>query len=515
MFVRRTAATGRPSTGPRKFAFTFRAWALVLVCAPRLASAQSAASDTAAVAADTLRLSLPQCVERALSAGEEIQAARVDRAVAQARYLQARSTALPQLSLNATYTRQFESIFGDQGGGFGTFEPDTTAALDARVRALERELPNSGFYALGQIFSASSFASPNAWNVSLGVTQKLFQGGSIWASITAARHVLGAAELLEADRGAAVTLEVRAAYLDALLAARTERITELGLEEAENHLRRVQLRQEAGEASEFDLLQAEVQRDNQLPLVMAARQARQVTLLMLRQLCNLPALPAIRLTSAYMSDAALPAQPAAPDTVGLLADALHASGVSALELSATARQDAVTVAAAERWPELSLFANLSQQAYPADTFPSRGDWMRDKNAGVALSWSLFDGLFTKGAVREARANAARADYELARAREQVSRAVTEGLLELQRAAADLRARSRTVQLAKRALDLANLRYEEGASSLLEVSDARIAWQLAQSYEARARRDYFAALALLERVTGRPLFASATIPEVDP
>jgi outer membrane protein TolC len=216
-----------------------------------------------------------------------------------------------------------------------------------------------------------------------------------------------------------------------------------------------------------------------------------------------------------MSDLALPARPVTPDTLGLVADALRASGVSGLEQAAKARQDAVTVATAERWPELSLFANVSQQSYPADTFPSRGDWMRDKNAGVSLSWSVFDGFQTKGEVKEARANAARAEYELARAREQVRRAVMEGLLELERATADLQARSRTVQMAKRALDLANLRFEEGASSLLEVSDARIAWQVAQLHEARARRDYFAALALLERTTGRPLFAAATIPEVDP
>ena len=77
-----------------------------------------------------------------------------------------------------------------------------------------------------------------------------------------------------------------------------------------------------------------------------------------------------------------------------------------------------------------------------------------------------------------------------------------------RTAADLRARARTVELARRAFDLANIRYEEGASDLIEVADSRIAFQIAQTNEAQARHDYFVALARLERLTGRPLFTEA-------
>ena len=49
----------------------------------------------AAGAADTLRLSLSVCIDRALALGEEMQQAEADRSTAHARYLQARSTALP------------------------------------------------------------------------------------------------------------------------------------------------------------------------------------------------------------------------------------------------------------------------------------------------------------------------------------------------------------------------------------------------------------------------------------
>lgn len=476
--------------------------ALVAAAAEASASVTPAAGAGSAIS-DTLRYSLDACVERALARGEEMQRAEADHSTAHAGYLMARSTALPQVNLNVTYNRQYESIYGKGGGEMPSFEADTTASLEQRVRDLEEALPGSGFIAVAQLLTA--FASENSWNAALSVRQKLFQGGSIWASVSAAKHALKAAELLRQDRREDVTLNVRRAYLDALLADRTERIARLGLEQAENQLQRVRLRQEAGQASEFELLQAEVERDNQVPQVRGAHSLREMAYLELRRLCNLPAYAPLALTSPLLEDRALPSEPTAVDTVGLVAGAMEASGIAALEEVMQARRNAVTVASAGRWPELSVFANVTQQAFPQDPLPHRRDWLRSKSAGIAINWNIFDGFLTSGAVEEARANRSRAEQDLLQARELVNQAVEQGRLELDRSAADLRARSRTVQLARRALDLATLRYEEGASSRIEVSDARIAWEMAQSNEARARRDYFVALALLERYSGRPLF----------
>jgi outer membrane protein len=477
------------------------------VAVSRAGPASDAPPSSGATGSDTLRLTLAACVDRALAGGEEMRQAASTRAVAHARYLQARSTALPKVSLSTVYTRQIQSIFGGSGGGATTFEPDTNAALEIRVRDLEKSLPNSGFYAVSQLLSSSSFASKNSWNAALDVRQKITQGGSTWGSIAAAGHALDASVMLEEDKRAEVMLNVRRAYLNALLADRGVRIGELGLEQAASHLQRVKLRQESGSASEFELLQAEVEQDNQIPAVKQARSVQEAAYLELRRLCNLPKDAPIDLETPLLESAAIPADPAAVDTTGLIDSAWRASGVSALENVLAAREHAITVAAAGRHPELSAFADLSQQAYPAATFPTRDSWRRSVSAGLSLSWNIFDGLQTKGAIEEARANANSARADLATARELVRNAVIQGRFELERSAADLHARSRTVELAKRALELANLRYDEGASSLLEVTDVRIAWQMAQTNEALARRDYFAALALLERYTDRPLFST--------
>ncbi|MBM4117782.1 TolC family protein [bacterium] len=461
----------------------------------------------AAAPADTLRLSLPQCVSLALARGEEMQLAEASYDAARAAYQQARSVALPQLSLSAGYTRTLDSVFSDAtGGDFSPFEPDTLAPLADRVRALEDALPMSGLAGLAGLFSSTSFGSENTWTSTLSLSQKLFEGGSIWHSIAAARHALLATELLRADRREEVILQVREAYLGALLAGRGLTIAELALAQAESQLERVRLRAEAGQASEFALLQAEVQRDNQLPAVLAAKSRRELAQLELARLVNLPADQPLALTTPLLDDAALPAGPALADTTGLVALALRASGLIALEEALQAREHAVGVAASGKWPGLSLFANYTREAYPAGVFPGSDDWRKDVRAGLLLNWSLFDGLRTRGAVQDMRAKSAVARHELRQARELIAQGVRYNQWELHRAAADLHARSRTVALARRAHELASLRYDEGASDLIEVSDARIALQLAQMYEAQARHDTFVALARLERYSGQPLLA---------
>jgi len=456
--------------------------------------------------ADTLRVSLGACVERAIAVGEEMRLAEADLASARGAYQQARSDVFPHLTLSGGYTRQIESVFRGDGGDFQVqpFEPDTLAPLEDRVRDLENALPTASLATLGSLFE--SFANENIWTGSAGVTQKVFEGGGILAAVRVAKHALGSFESRLADREAEVRMLVREAYVAALLGDRSEEIAKLGLEQAETQLQRVRARHAVGDAAEFDLLQAEVQRDNLIPTLTAARNSRAIAYLQLAGIANLPVGVPIVLTTPLLDRAELPPDPfAVLDTVGVVAAALDNAMITALQQELEARRQAVTVAGSDAWPALSLFANYSKQAYPSDVWPERGDWRTDANAGVLLSWDVFDGLRTRGAVNQSAAEVMRTQQILEQEREWVQLAVAREIGELDRAAEELRSRTRTVQVARRAFELATLRYEEGASSLLEVEDARVAQQVAQLSEARARHDYYVALARLERYSDRPLF----------
>ena len=58
--------------------------------------------------------------------------------------------------------------------------------------------------------------------------------------------------------------------------------------------------------------------------------------------------------------------------------------------------------------------------------------------------------------------------------------------------------------AQRAWELAGVRFTNGMSTQVEVSDARLQLQSAEVNEVQAMRDYLVAIAQLERAVGRPL-----------
>jgi outer membrane protein len=467
------------------------------------------ASTLAESAADTLRLTLDESVTRALAEGEDIRLAEANYSSARAVYLQARATAFPQFSLSSAYSRQIESVFQSGSSQFAAFSPDQTN-LDpiARITYIEDNIQSAAMGGIASLFSGTGFGSKNTYTSAITVRQKLFEGGSIWSSIATAKHAIHSALSAREDRRDDVILQVREAYLNALLADRGVRIAELALRQADSELERVELRKDAGSASEFALLQAQVQRDNQIPLVLQARTQKELAYLELARLSNIPATTPLGLTTPVLEDAAIPEQPVMVDTTGLVGEAMRNHALTALEQEVEARGHAVTVAASGKWPSISAVGSYSRLAYPSDLFPVRDDWKKDVSAGVQATWNIFDGYRTKGEIQQRKVEQTRAQLTLWQTQKLVREAVIRSELDLNRAAADLRARSRTVDLAKRAYELASLRFDEGASDLLEVQDARTAYQIAQTNEAQARHAYFVSLARLERYTGRPAFTSA-------
>lgn len=498
---RRTKGESFEMSPRRARRFCLAAFAAVVLLPP--------AARGQAAAEDTLVVGLRDCEVRALERSEEIRGYQSELDRARARYLVARSSVLPHVELSTTYTQQIESIYEGATGGPG-FAADTTASIEERVRALEDALPDAGLSGLADLFSNSAFASKHSWDATVSVRQKLFQGGFLWHSIAGARHALDGAAARRRDGEADVLLGVRQAYLDALWAERELEIAELGLRQVESQFHRVALRQEAGEVSEFERLRAEVQRDNQLPIVQWARNNLELARLELGRLCNLPgdrplALSSRLLDSEALGPEGLGAEAMPVDTTGWVAAAYDAPALLGLRQQAEALRHAVSIAGAARWPELSAFASLSRQAFPRDVAPQADDWKRDARAGLAVQWTLFDGLETRGAIQEARVNRTQAELQLLQARESVRSGVIAERGELLRAAADLFARTRTVAVARRAYALAELRYTEGASGLIELEETRRDAQMAESNEARARHAYLIALARLERYTARPVF----------
>jgi outer membrane protein TolC len=448
-----------------------------------------------------IQLTLQDAIQRALHSGNEVRIAEAGVQQAGGQVTQAWASALPEIRFNLTYQRTFASVFDMSSSGppLAPFSPDTTASLAARVRYLEQQYPNAVALGIGGLFSDLPFGRPNTYIAALTFSQTLFQGGKVGAGIAGARayETSARAQLDETRRD--VVYRVSQAYLNALYAGRIVDITEASQVQVNDQLHRVALNHQVGSSADYDLLRAQVEAANQEPLVIAARNSRDVALLEVRRLVNIPADQPVELSSGLLVTPAdsLPQV----DSAALDLDAAGRAAIEAARATVDFRRQAVHVYRGDYYPSLKLTSSYGGQAFPVGTFPRYGDFRRDWSASVVLSMPLFDGFKTHGAVLQAQAELSRAEAQLSQTRASVAIEIEQARAEIARAQALVSARHVTVGQAERAQHLASVRYANGIATALEVSDARLALEQASVNEAQATRDYLLAIAALERALG--------------
>ena len=453
------------------------------------------------IAQDSLRLSMEDAVQQAMARGEEMKIAKAQIDVAESQIANVRADALPQLAVTLGFTRQVQSVFrnsgfGGSGSGFPIFEPDSTAPLNQRVSDLEKALPTAGLSSLLGQFTDSPFGRLNTWNAGFTVNQTLLHGNRLWTAPRVARRVRDAAAAHYKEQAAVVTATVKQAYYTALLAEETVRIARLSLEQAERQLDFVQRKHREGTSSDFELLQAEVQRDNQTPEIINAEQQYAILLLNLKRLINVPLASSLILTSTMNDPLQRPLN--MPPMAALLDRSGSRPAVDAAKQETEARQMAVGVAKSDIWPKVSLFSNYNRQAFPSGFLPKGKDWKADWSVGFTVNLNLFDGLRTQALTAEARANYRLAEERQAQTQETVAVEVEQAYRNLERAKTQIDARRRTIEQADRALRLAEIRFEEGISTQLEVSDTRLQLQRARLNHVQSVYDYHIARIDLER-----------------
>ncbi|HVH10789.1 MAG TPA: TolC family protein [Gemmatimonadales bacterium] len=446
---------------------------LVLVLAG-LARGVVAQSGAAALAApDTLRLSVTDAVRRAMAQSFGVRAARAAVRDADGQVRVAFAGALPQVTGSVLYTRQFASIYQGLGGS------DTSSLV--------------------KLFQHTPFGAPNSWNVQLQATQLVWSGGKVGAGLAAAREFRQIARLNAAESAAEVAFRTQQAYWDAVLKGRLLAIAADNLEQARGHLRQVRLFRQAGTRAEYDLLRAEVDAANQEPPVVQARNNYELAVLDLKRLLDVPSTQPLVLETALDSpDGTVPV----PATDPVAERAIDRPSLAAADALVSQQRQLLTVARADYWPTLQVTTTYTEQAFPQTVFPdATGQFRRGWNGEVKLSFPIFNGFKTAGAIEQARAAVERAETQRDSLRRQVELDVTAAAAEVARTQALLVARQGTVRQARRAHVLAGVRYTNGMATELEVADARVAAQQAATNEVQATRDYFVALAQLERALG--------------
>jgi outer membrane protein TolC len=475
--------------------FVVTSLAAVVVAAPSLGAAQSAPATPASPAASvqaapapaappppTPPAATPPATTPPAGAGPRVLTLDDALALAEARNesvviaeagvrrargieAQVHSQRLPQLAGSASYDRtlqsEFEGIFDTESG-------------DGNGDDAFADLP---------------FGQPNAYRLGLSFSQLIYAGGRERALERQARFGRESATLSVGSAKAQLALDVAQAFYDAALADRLVAIADETLAQATRTFEQTRAKREAGLVSEFELLRAQVDRDTlQSPRVRAGN-TRDVAYFRLKQLVDVPLASPIQL-AAQLDDPRL--APAARFATRLAeAEAAPASrlrtAVNQADLGVQASEEGVVIADAQRKPAVAIQSAYGLVNYPS-AFPGFDDWRTNWTVSLGVQLPILTG----GRIK-AEQNIARADLDSAKARLQLTKELSDlddasARASLGAARADWEASGGTIQQATRAYEIAELRFREGLSTQLELSDARLLLAQAQVNRARAARD---------------------------
>ena len=491
-------------------------------------SARAQTQQAAALPPGPLTLEQVLSLAEPRSEGISIAAAAVRRA--EADQIRAHSGLLPQLSAAASYDRslasEFDNVFdtGETGPSCPPFSLNPQTALDARVAEIERAI-DCGAVGGGGFFGSTGtanledlpFGRLNTWRASLSFSQSLWSGGRNGAQIALAAVGHESAELGLTTARAQLLFEVTQAYYEAVLSDQLVNIAAATLEQAGATLRQVEAGLKAGTQPEFEVLRARVNRDTQQPVLIRQRVNRALAYLRLKRLLDLPAEADLQLADA-LSDENLPPPPVFVERVSAIENTLRSSDTPSLTVGGLSlpervaieqagatvrtREASLRLIEAQRMPTVSFNSNYARIAYPDNVLPSfdRSNW----TVGISMSVPILTGGRQRGDELVARADLEQSRLQQKQAEELAALDTRSAWAELLAARAAWESTAGTVQQADRAYQIADVRYQSGVSTQLELSDARVQRQQAGANRAVAARDLQVARARVALLPDLPI-----------
>ncbi len=354
-------------------------------------------------------------------------------------------------------------------------------------------------------FGGGEFPKTNnqVWISDIRVVQSLYEGGRLLSATRSSRLIREQAVLVYQSTVADILLSVSNAYDDVLRGAMQVEVRTASVTFLSAYRDDTDKRYKAGTVPEFDLIRQEVEVANAVAMQVQAigdyRVAKQRFVELLGY--NLPDTVGDDLGLSLTSP--LEARPFPQSLRAALAMARdHRTEIATLEKEEHLRDEDIIVAKAGWKPSIQAFAGYDVTSRTLSR--TAEDELHGGLIGAQLSWSVFDGFLTKGKVDEAVALRGRAGEAKAETTRIVALQVRTAWSDLRTARSVLDAQSANVQKAQRALELAQIRYTEGAGTQIDVLNAQTALTEAHGSFVDALRDYSVARANLVRATGADL-----------
>jgi len=423
-------------------------------------------------AADTLTLKEESAIQTALANSPELAIYQAKINEAKSRLDQSKAPFMPQLSLSAGYT------------------------YISYVQEMEMIVPN--FDSFPKIILDTvqmQFGRHNNYKAEAKLSQVLFSWGRLWNSYRMAQEGLKAAELSLSAKEAEVSAKARTAFWGALVAREYWNLAKESSENLQEHYRDAEKRYKAGVAPEFEVLQAEVKWRNSLPQVADGEKAYRDALDGLKLLLGIP-----QETEVILEGTPTFGEPDLDDSAVVALALEKRPELASLDAQASALARLSAIQSAGDKPQVVAFAGYSYQRPRGFEDEWGGSW----NAGIGITWNLFDGLASRGKASEAKAQREQILLSRNLQAEAIKNEVRTALRGLNEAWEKLKSAEATVSLAERGLSIAKLQKEGGVATQLALFDAELNLYQAKTNLLASQMGYVASVAALEKAVGVPI-----------
>jgi outer membrane protein len=421
-------------------------------------------------------LHLADAEKVALEHQPTVKQARAQTGVAEAREISARAPILPQVDLQASYTRARGSTLNRTGGtatGIGGTATGTggTAGAVGSSRA-----GGSDIFAFGA-----------------SATQVLWDFGQTYRKYQAAERFTLSTEAQQKVAEQSVVLDVRRTYFAARAQKELLGVANDALTNQQRHLEQITGFVAVGTRPEIDVAQAKTDVANARVQVINAQNAYALAKAQLSRAMGDPS--AIELDVSDDELAPIDGEDFAP---ARLNDKAIAERKELTVLTRQRESQELTLRGLEGGYAPTLSARGSYQELGATLDRLGPAW----NVGVVLDWPIFQGGLTKGQVREAEANLAVTNAQIDAEKLQIAIDVQQSQLNLRNAKATQEATKEVVENARDRLRLAEGRYAQGVGSVIELGDAQLAMTQANAQLVQAKFNVSSARAELLYAMGQ-------------
>jgi outer membrane protein len=441
---------------------------IILLLVPLLLTARQAGT---AQSSNPLTLTLERALTMAMEQNRDLTVADQDRRKADAQIGEARSGALPQLTLSGQYTRNIRKPV--------LFIPPNSP-INPSNQTAKFELGSDNSYAAGATLSQALYSRKVGVALDIATTYHDFveQGYQATASD--------------------VTLAVKRAFYGALLAQRLVETNRQGLSVVEANVRNVDAQYRHGTAAEFDLLRAQVELANTEPLLISAENNLHLALNALKNLLAIPLEQEIELSGDLTIDEVGGTALAHARTAALEANPM----VQQLRLLENLQEMNISIESATLFPSLSLVGSYQWQTQD-NTFHFKDYlWAQTLNVGLQLSFPLFDGFRTSARTEEAEVEFEKAHITRLKAEEGLRLGIQAAELNMAEARKRITGREQSVAQARKAMRIAETRFKSGVGTQLELLDAQVAMTRTETMYAQAQYDYLVARAEWQHAVGQ-------------